>query len=156
MFHVTTGLFFFRPWYLVDCKVEAVQDDVADDEAGDASSGSEGAGLLATGCLRGGESTLLCRPMAGVCCRGAAEFVRRDMAEYYCWADVPRKQFHLAVFLSAILGWLGIDRLYLGYTAVGVLKLLTLGGCYIWGIVDIFLVQNRAREVNFEKVMSLL
>ena len=60
------------------------------------------------------------------------------------------------LLLSLFLGNLGVDRFMLGDTGLGVAKLLTMGGCYIWGIIDLFMVQNRAREVNFEKVMSML
>ena len=60
------------------------------------------------------------------------------------------------LLLSLFLGYYGVDRFVLGDIGLGVAKLLTLGGCYIWGIIDIFLVQNRARELNFQKVMSLL
>ena len=35
-----------------------------------------------------------------------------------------------ALLLSVLVGGLGIDRFYLGYTGMGILKLLT-GGC--WG-----------------------
>lgn len=42
-----------------------------------------------------------------------------------------------AIILSALLGGLGVDRFYLGYTGMGVLKLLTGGCCGILWILDI-------------------
>ncbi|MDR0840784.1 MAG: TM2 domain-containing protein [Christensenellaceae bacterium] len=45
-----------------------------------------------------------------------------------------------AIILSILLGELGIDRFYLGYTGLGVLKLITAGGFGIWWIIDIILI----------------
>ena len=45
-----------------------------------------------------------------------------------------------ALILSILLGELGIDRFYLGYTGLGILKLLTGGGFGIWWLVDIILI----------------
>ena len=42
-----------------------------------------------------------------------------------------------ALILSILVGGLGVDRFYLGYTGMGILKLLT-GGCFgILYLIDI-------------------
>ena len=45
-----------------------------------------------------------------------------------------------AIILSIFLGWLGVDRFYLGYTGLGILKLLTCGGWGVWWVIDIILI----------------
>lgn len=45
-----------------------------------------------------------------------------------------------AILLSVLLGGLGVDRFYLGYTGMGVLKLLTFGGFGILYIYDIIMI----------------
>ena len=44
---------------------------------------------------------------------------------------------------SKLGGTLGIDRFYLGYTGLGVLKLITLGGCGVWALIDVVLIAMR-------------
>jgi len=54
--------------------------------------------------------------------------------------NVSDKEWMVALLLSLFLGTLGIDRFYLGYTVLGVVKLLTLGGCGIWALIDLIMI----------------
>jgi hypothetical protein len=47
------------------------------------------------------------------------------------------------MLFSIFLGWLGIDRFYLGYRRMAIVKLLTLGLFGIWWILDIILIAGR-------------
>jgi len=51
-----------------------------------------------------------------------------------------KKEWIVALLLSVFLGHLGIDRFYLGYIGLGVLKLVTFGGCGIWWLIDLILI----------------
>jgi RNA polymerase subunit RPABC4/transcription elongation factor Spt4 len=50
------------------------------------------------------------------------------------------KDWLVALVLSILVGTLGIDRFYLGYVGLGLLKLFTLGGCGIWWLIDLILI----------------
>ncbi len=60
------------------------------------------------------------------------------------------------LLVSIFLGSLGVDRFMLGETGMGILKLLTGGCCGILTIIDWFTVQNKAKEMNFQKLMAIL
>ena len=60
-------------------------------------------------------------------------------------AGLPGNRNHLtALLLAVFVGGLGVDRFYLGYTGLGVLKLVTFGGLGIWWLIDLILIATRS------------
>ena len=72
--------------------------------------------------------------------------VRRSSAEgaWFRATEIPGlysdKDWLTTVLISFFVGFLGIDRFYLGYTGLGILKLVTLGGCGVWALIDLILI----------------
>ena len=60
----------------------------------------------------------------------------------------------IMLLLSLFLGGWGVDRFLLKEVGLGVVKLLTCGGCGIWTIIDWFLVMNKTREFNQKLVLD--
>ena len=73
----------------------------------------------------------------------AETLVRRNGGNWFLAKEIPGlfspKSWLVAVILAAMIGYLGIDRMYVGHVGLGILKLLTCGGFYIWWFIDIIL-----------------
>lgn len=66
-----------------------------------------------------------------------------------------RKDWLAAVLISALVGELGIDRFYMGYIGLGILKLITLGGCGIWYLIDLILIAtNNLKDANGQPLVK--
>lgn len=61
----------------------------------------------------------------------------------------PQRDWLTAVLLSFFVGGLGVDRFYLGQTGLGIAKLLTLGGCGVWSLIDfIMIIMNKVPDAQ--------
>ena len=85
------------------------------------------------------------------------EMIRKKLVEMdYSIASIRMAQFKdptMAIILSVLVGSLGVDRFYIGDVGLGVGKLLTCGGAYIWWLIDIFMIQDATKRKNMEMLM---
>ena len=62
----------------------------------------------------------------------------------------------IALILSILVGAYGIDRFYIGDIGLGMLKLITCGGAFVWFLIDIFLIMDTTRRKNLETLLLQL
>jgi len=65
------------------------------------------------------------------------------------------KDWLTTLLLCFFLGGFGIHRFYTGHTTIGVIQLLTLGGCGIWTLVDfIFILVDNFKDAKGNKLVK--
>lgn len=67
----------------------------------------------------------------------AAKNIKKELNKNDTDAETKGKSQLTALLLAIFVGGLGIHRFYLGYTTIGIIQLLTLGGCGIWALIDL-------------------
>lgn len=89
-----------------------------------------------------------CKPAPGlVCISDNGEEISRSLDNGYL-REVTCKwtngyEFETALLLSVFLGMFGIDRFYLGYPAIGLLKFSTLGFFFLGQLIDVLLIATQ-------------
>lgn len=59
------------------------------------------------------------------------------------------------LLLCWFLGVFGVHRFYTGHTAIGVIQLLTFGGCGIWALIDfIIIIAGNYKDANGNPVKN--
>lgn len=61
----------------------------------------------------------------------------------------------ISIILSIIVGSWGIDRIYIGDVGLGIIKLLTCGGCGIWLLIDLFLIMDATKRKNLLQITEI-
>lgn len=58
----------------------------------------------------------------------------------------------LTLIMSILFGSLGVDRFIMGHIGLGILKLITMGGCGIWWLIDLILIATKHEFEGIEWV----
>lgn len=66
------------------------------------------------------------------------------------------KKPSVTTILAAFFGSLGLDRFYIGQVGLGIVKLITCGGCFIWNLIDFFMSDRNCKKANYQKLQTYL
>ncbi|CAG9865167.1 unnamed protein product [Phyllotreta striolata] len=83
--------------------------------------------------------------LAKIRCIAVEGFICNETGNNTFYKDTPCKwtngySFETTLLLSIFLGMFGVDRFYLGYPAIGLLKFCTLGFMFLGQLIDVILI----------------
>lgn len=92
-----------------------------------------------------------------------AELGAAELAELTKGLDDSKKMIFQSQYSSekkdrgtaTILALFNYDRIWLGEIGIGIVKLITLGLCGIWWLIDIFTAGSRCDDYNREKAREI-
>jgi TM2 domain-containing membrane protein YozV len=68
---------------------------------------------------------------------------------------MEQKDWLVTLLLCIFLGGLGIHRFYTGHIGIGIIQLLTLGGCGIWALIDlIMIITDKYKDANGQPLLK--
>lgn len=92
------------------------------------------------GCTKENIAKVNCTTAAGITCKPGtglnSTVFQKDIPCLY----TNGYSFERALLLSIFLGMFGVDRFYLGYPAIGLMKLCTLGFMFLGHLIDVILI----------------
>ena len=86
----------------------------------------------------------------------ALENLPEDKEIYIHYAELRDPQTAFILSIVGLFCVAGLDRFYIGDIGLGVLKLITCGGCYIWTIIDLISITDKVKQANYMNLMMTL
>ena len=77
---------------------------------------------------------------------------KEEKVEAIAPTNTKKVNWTVTLIMSILFGSLGVDRFIMGQVLLGILKLITFGGCGIWWIIDVILIASKHKFEGIEWV----